>query len=339
MSAETFQGFVDGFDIDGVLNWLDDRKSVDRFPSPHAGYWTAMELVCNFGPITLERCQLIRFKDHFQSLISRSSKDSHLHTYPGLNIEGFNIVHALAMFTPLDQFKAEVLFSALRRAGLVTQETLRARCSEAGWIPIHLAAEVGNAKIIEEILKMDPSQILLTNNGNMSAGDIAEGNGLSAISTQLRDKERKERQKRQVASAISDMNPMVDTSVQPKKAAAVDDMMHMLINLQKPLRPSETTAPPDEDEDMSDDTVNEVIEAVESFPNDSYQGELDRLVDLITSVCRKVPHGPLMADAYVTLSMRLGIFKIVDLKTSLEDPLIACRYPSWFKSAVIVVAS
>jgi hypothetical protein len=325
---------IRAIEIDEVLTCLDElQKQLGTMAQPEAAlngrYWLAMDLIRFFGPVVMAPTSLGRLKSHIERLLTNVIKpgaQASLPDYPGLTVNGLNIFHVLALYTVGDPLKTEVLFTSLKRAGLVSQSFLRAQCSESGFLPIHFAAEIGNMQMINELLKQDPEQILLVDSMSSTASDIARENGLSSIATYLRDKEIAERQKRQVGTAISELD-RTDGNVKkrrlstqameglpsPVKKGAVDAMMDML----KQFQP--------------DDALSGVVSAVVTKQTDTSQRDLNRLTDFIRQICNEIPAGPVMVDAYVSLFIRLGITKLSELKADIASPEVSARLPSWFK--------
>lgn len=327
---------IRAIEIDEVLTCLDElQKQLGPMAQPEAAlngrYWLAMDLIRFFGPVVMAPTNLGRLKSHIERLLTNVIKpgaQAALPDYPGLTVKGLNIFHVLALYTVGDPLKTEVLFTSLKRAGIVSQSFLRAKCSESGFLPIHFAAEIGNMQMINELLKQDPEQILLVDNMSSTASDIARENGLSSIATYLRDKEIAERQKRQVGTAISELDRTDAANVKKRrlstqameglpspaaKKGAVDAMMDML----KQFQP--------------DAGLNGVVSAVLPKQTDTSQRDLNRLTDFIRQICNEIPAGPVMVDAYVSLLIRLGITKLSELKADIASPEVSGRLPSWFK--------
>ena len=330
---------IRAIEIDEVLTCLDDLKKklgkkTESDDVLHARYWLAMDLIRFFGPCVLDPTSLGRFKVHIELLLTgiiKHGAEPTLPDYPGLTVKGLNIFHVLALYTYGDPLKTEVLFTSLKRAGLVSQPLIRAKCSESGYCPVHFAAEIGNMQMINELLKQDPEQILLVDSMSNTASDIARENGLSSIATYLRDKEIAERQKRQVGTAISELD-RTDANAKkrrlstqamgglpsPVKKGAVDDMMDMLQQFQ----PSSV--------------ASAVVPGVLAKQTDNSQRDLNRLTDFIKQICNEIPAGPVMVDAYVSLLIRLGITKLSELKADISKPEVGGRLPSWFKLEIEV---
>ena len=316
--AHQLREFIDDRDVDQVLRCLDGLKLhfSSNAEANFSRYWLAFELIAVFGPVKLSLDQLKRLKEHVQFLLETvGGKHDELPPFPGLDLQGVNILHALAVFTAEDPLKAEMFFSALKRAGFVTKTLLRARCAPNESLPLHLAAEVGNVQTARDIQKIDTQQLILTNGAGLTAGDIAEAAGHTALASGLRVNEKSERQKRQVATAINALsteNPE-PTVAPPPGGSAVSDMLDMLRGFQS-------------------------AQLVRGSPGDEQEmekhAELSRLKILIRNICESAPGGVFMSDAYFKFLVRLGIRTRADVAKLFADPYMSLKVPSWMRMAL-----
>jgi hypothetical protein len=327
--AERLDHHLEEGEVDNALGLLDvfrakldlnSHIAKDIFPLHMLGIW----FVETLGPLDLSKDQLVRIKgffEHICRIIAKHNQDgSGLGElkHAGLeNMEIPSLLETIAIFTANQQGNGEIFYSVLKRTGLLVPSILRKRSRANNSLPIHIAAETGNAYIVFEILKADRDQLHMVNAIEQTAGQIAEAAGHTVLANELTKRETVGRERNGLALAgrgalkrkLPEPEPMMAEVVQKEQkqqgASSIDDMLSML----KGFIPAEEPS-------VSERQVQ-------------VHAQLEELKTFIRVVCNSVPGGKLLGPSYSEFFLRLGITNVEQLKAEVQKGTLRDRVPSW----------
>ena len=319
-----------------------------------AKYFLVMDLVRILGPAKgIPRHDLVAIQGLMVELIKQAFRDVReiadlpLPQYPSLNVDGVNVFHVVALYTSKDNEKAELFFTALKRAGIASKAHLRAVCGALKSTPLHLAAENGNSSFVDLILANDPNQIMIRNSQGMTAADVAASN----IASVLKEKESEYRRRKQLKGAAKEVIASTNSSSTPDESItnaitgekserknAFTSMLEVLkgYNSGAPsARPAFPSPPGSVAHDPRFVMYSQSLLPPSSVSSTSREvTEVTGVEKLIKGICHKVPGGEIYGNLYAYFLLRLGIDKLPMLRAQMYNPMIACKFPPWLKRAI-----